>query len=241
MARRKSNLAHRDTPDTNAPIPPTTIKLGWGDKRMSQVRGAGLYVYLGKRFMFQSFDTLCTAKHFITLMIDGDDFTWDIWAPARGIGPEPMIRTARGLTIRGAGLEAAMEYEFESDAERSFIFPEPYNRMYEFFPRRGTEETEPTPPAPVETKYDPDTGEVIKMRAGKPIVKAEPKPKKEPKPKVDKTGLTTVQEIAVTLKADPKHCRAALRKAKVEKPAVGWAFPKADVARITKLIKDNLK
>lgn len=234
MARRKSNTQAREQVNE---IPPTTIKLGWGDRRTSQSNGAGLYVYYGKGFIYQTFDTLCTARHFIDLMIDGDEYTWEVWSPAKGISPEPMIKTARGLTIRGAGLENAMEYEFQSAAEREFVFPAPYDQMYRVFPQKGPEEDDIAPPPAPEPVWDAATHTLIKPAKPARVTK----PKAEPKPKVDKTGLVLVADIAKKHGWDAKHVRAALRKAKVEKPAVGWAFPQSEVERITKTIKENLK
>jgi len=52
-----------------------------------------------------------------------------------------------------------------------------------------------------------------------------PREKKAPvekKPKVDRSQFITVQSIAEELKMDPRDARAALRKAKVEKPVGGW-------------------
>jgi hypothetical protein len=43
-----------------------------------------------------------------------------------------------------------------------------------------------------------------------------------PKPKIDRSQFITVQSIAEELKMDPRDARAALRKAKVEKPINGW-------------------
>lgn len=184
----------------------------------------GYYVTMGERFIFQRFDNIVPAYHFLKKMIAGQEFVWDTWSPARGITPEPMIRTALGLTIRGAGLEEALEFE-PSDHDLTFVFPEPYS-WYDTWPLRGTKDLTAAP-APTTTTTD------------------EPKAPKAPKPvKVErpsKEGLVTVAQICADNKWDPKHARAALRKANIEKPEAGWAFPPSDVARITKAIKDNLK
>lgn len=56
-----------------------------------------------------------------------------------------------------------------------------------------------------------------------------PKPERAPRetrapkaPKVDRTGKVTVQQLAEEAKIDPRDARAALRKAKIEKPDGGW-------------------
>lgn len=46
--------------------------------------------------------------------------------------------------------------------------------------------------------------------------------KREAKPKIDRTGKITVQQLAEEIGIDPRDARAALRKAKIEKPAGGW-------------------
>lgn len=244
MPKRKSHVLERTTPSTSDPIPPTTIKLGWGDKRAkTNTQGAGFYVYYGERFMFQSFDTDCTAKHFLEFIIDGDDYKWEVWPDYRigdinGITKEALLVTARGVQIRGAGLENAMEYEYGSEAEREFVFPEPYHRMYSTWVARGPIDTEPKAPARVDPVYDHETGELVKAPKAERPARA-PKEPKAPRP--SKEGLVLVSDIAAELKVDPKHVRAALRRAKVDKPAVGWAFPSSDVPLITALIKENLK
>lgn len=60
-------------------------------------------------------------------------------------------------------------------------------------------------------------------------------------PKPSREGLTSVGDIATSLKVHPRIARAALRAAKVPKPDVGWAFATVDVARITKIIKDAIE
>lgn len=223
MSRRK-NTAVSTRPSHTDEIPATTVSVGWGDKRKQN--GVSLYIYYGERFMHQHFPTLCVGKHLLELLISGDTYKWETWPKRKtpGIDPEPLLVTARGIEIRGAGLEAAMEYEYKNDEERNFVFPAPYDRMFETWALKGPKETERTEP---KAKVQRST---------------EPRPVVEPKaPRPSKDGLITVQKIAEDNKWDPKHCRAALRKAKVEKPEAGWAFPQSEVARITQLIKENLK
>lgn len=60
-------------------------------------------------------------------------------------------------------------------------------------------------------------------------------------PRPSREGLTSVGDIAKSLKMLPRVARAALRHSKVKKPEVGWAFPDADVPRIKKIIEDHFK
>lgn len=234
---KKTKVSTRPTDTTD--VPATTIKLGFGDKRLKgEINGAGLYVTFGRRFIYQSFDGIVPAKHFIDKMIAGDTYVWEQWSPATGIKPEPMIRTARGVTIRGAGLENALEYEYQSQSEREFVFPEPYG-WYDTWAARGPDETEAPAPEYVPSYYDHETGKVVKP--GKTPTEA-PVAKKTEKPaRPSKEGLVTVQQIAQDNKWDAKHARAALRKAKIDKPAVGWCWSPAEVKRITDLIRKNIK
>lgn len=206
-----------------------------------RTRFGGFYVYFGERFTFQSFPHIVGAKRFLDMLIQGDEVRWgtfpnDVTGPIAGMKPEPMLITASGVKVRGAGLEEAMEYEYQGD-EASYVFPEPYQRQYESFVARGPIDTEPKQIARPEPVYDHETGKLVR-----PTKERKPKAPKVEKPaRPSKEGLVTVQDIAKKNGWDAKHARAALRKAKVEKPAVGWAFPTADVAKITKLIKENLK
>ena len=212
MARKRSTSSRPTTSNPHA----LTVTHG---KNAAFI--GGFYVTLGERFIFQRFDNIVPARYFIEKMIANQEYVWDIWAPCNGVS-YPVIRTSSGLTIRGAGLEEAMEYEL-TDEDRVFVFPEPYG-WYDTWALRGTKD------------YVPEVKEVKEPK--------EPKETKEPKiekPKVDKTGLITVAKICADNKWDPKHARAALRKAKIEKPEAGWAFPQSEVPRITKAIKDNLK
>lgn len=181
----------------------------------------GFYVTLGERFIFQRFDNIVPARFFIEKMIAGQEYSWDIWAPCNGVS-YPVIRTASGLTIRGAGLEEAMEYELTND-DHTFVFPEPYG-WYDTWALRGTKDSLPT-----QTQTQTDVPKEPKA----------PKPERPARP--SKEGLTTIQQICADNKWDPKHARAALRKAKIEKPDAGWAFPPSDVQRITKAIKEHMK
>ena len=66
------------------------------------------------------------------------------------------------------------------------------------------------------------------------------KPVKEPK-RPSREGLVSVSSISEGLKISPKEARAALRRAKIEKPEVGWAWSPSEVEDIKKKISENLK
>ena len=77
------------------------------------------------------------------------------------------------------------------------------------------------------------------------VVLPEPEPAKEQPKRESKRpsreGLVSVSDIAKEMKLSPKEARAALRRAKTDKPDVGWAFPPSEVDKIKKAIKENLK
>lgn len=84
---------------------------------------------------------------------------------------------------------------------------------------------------------------IVERDEGGNVIKAE-RPKKEKvekAPKETRSGLVDMNAIAKDLGYDPKDCRQALRKAKVEKPSVGWAWPADKVDEIKKVIKANVK
>lgn len=191
----------------------------------------GFYVsILGTdRLIYQYFATAYAAKHFVNLMIADRPFKW-MKSDTIEIETEQSTLRVRGTTIAGVNaLEDALEHEF-TDEEEDFTFPNDLGRMYRAFskgrPTVGLNEEQ----------VDKD-GSIDDRTQAKPA--KEPKAPKEPRP--SKEGLVTVQQIAEDNKWDAKHVRAALRKAKIEKPAVGWAFPPSEVKAITKLIKDNIK
>jgi hypothetical protein len=61
------------------------------------------------------------------------------------------------------------------------------------------------------------------LQGERTVVTKEGKVERAPKaPKVDRSKFITVQSICEEIKMDPRDARAALRKAKIEKPAGGW-------------------
>lgn len=69
----------------------------------------------------------------------------------------------------------------------------------------------------------------------KPVrVPREPKPVKE---RIDRSQFITVQSLAEDIGIDPRDARAALRKAKIEKPAGGWLGDEAWAKGIRDVLK----
>lgn len=76
------------------------------------------------------------------------------------------------------------------------------------------------------------------------VIKAERKVR-EPKPvkeKIDRSQFITVQSLAEDIGIDPRDARAALRKAKIEKPSIGWMWEnEKDTKEIKKILADAKK
>jgi len=188
----------------------------------------GFYVTYGQRYMFQHFSALFAAKHFIDLMLQGDDYhrTDDF-----------TILSARGVTIRienpkgrkGPSLfDQVLEYEFTKD-ELDFEFPDTLLQQYRPFPSSPFVRERPQAEETPNLSNDQQPAPKVAQRAPKAPQPAKP------------AGLVSVADIAQSLNIDPKHARQALRKAKIEKPEFGWAFPQSEVEAITKAIKEHLK
>lgn len=59
-------------------------------------------------------------------------------------------------------------------------------------------------------------------------------------PRASRDGLVPVGDIALALGVEPRLCRAALRKLRVEKPAAGWAWPPSEVEAVKTKIQGAL-
>ena len=65
----------------------------------------------------------------------------------------------------------------------------------------------------------------------------EPKAPKPVKERIDRSAFITVQSLAEDIGIDPRDARAALRKAKIEKPAGGWLGDEAWAKGIRDVLK----
>jgi hypothetical protein len=128
------------------------------------------------------------------------------------------IVTSSGVKIYSPDLETLMEYE-PTEQERAWRFPLPYSRYYAAFMSKAEEADAPS----------------IMIETSAPKPKASPKPS-EPKP----NDMIGIQDIATELGMEPRDARQILRK-HAEKPSWGWAWAKAEVAAIKKLLKEKRK
>lgn len=180
--------------------------------------------------MVGTFCAKYAAKAFIDAALQHGGFKWRPADKRFSTIPDTIVGD-NNVEIRvpgGNSLEELMEYE-PTGAELEWELPEQLARQCTLV-RRAYDPSE-------DVQVDEDTGEVVKpTKKEKP-----PKEPKPEKPKKDKTGLVTVGEIAEQMGIDAKDARSSLRKQKVEKPDVGWAWPPEKVEEIKKTIKAGLK
>jgi hypothetical protein len=108
------------------------------------------------------------------------------------------------IDIKSDELKEIMAHKYSAE-EEAWELPVPYPQEIERFlhgPRMSK-----------------DLGESTTVNEKGDVVRAPPKPKA---PKIDRSKFITVQSLAEEIGIDPRDARAALRKAKVEKPEGGW-------------------
>jgi hypothetical protein len=172
-----------------------------------------------------TFSATYAARHFVDAMLEGGGYKWLPANKKLGYTIPDTIVGDNNTEIRipgGTLMEDLMEYEM-SPAERDWELPEQYHQYPDTIKRPPSQDQE----------FSLDGERPVKVK-----VKKEPKPEK---PKIDKSGLITVGEIATQMGIDAKEARGALRKMKVEKPDVGWAWSPDKVDAIKKEITKGLK
>lgn len=191
----------------------------------------GFYVSYGYRYMFQHYTQLYAASHLISLLIPDGNYTRK---------NDFTITTPAGLTIRlenpngrkgPSYFDAILNYTL-TPSEREFTFPDAIESQY-----RGFTSSKASREAQNDQTPDNDQSQPPNVTQRAPKATQTLPPARTPRP----SNLVTVADIAATLKIDAKQARQALRKAKIDKPEHGWAFPAADVPAITAAIKEHLK
>lgn len=164
------------------------------------------------------------AKRFVEALLQGGSFKWLAADKQLGRNVPDTVVGENGVRVRCDLLEEIIEYEY-TEGEAQWELPDETRRHADMVRREVRDEPEGLPTE----------------GGGEDRPK---KPKKEPKPekvKVDKSGLVTVGDIAEQMGIEARDARAALRKKKVEKPDVGWAWAPDKVEDIKKVIKSGLK
>lgn len=126
---------------------------------------------------------------------------------------DTFLRTETGIEVRCSDLRALIDYEYKGQ-ENYWELPEPHVTEALWF-RRARD----APPAE-------HTGKSKREK------RLERKAKRVP-------GMLSIGELAEQLGMTPRDARAILRKAKVEKPASGWAWLPDAADKIRALLQEN--
>lgn len=138
------------------------------------------------------------ARKYLEFIMDGEEVDWTAlnkFVTSKGV---EVSCAAPSDKLQPNELELALDHKY-TKAERAFEVPEKDRKSFELLLR------------PYPDKFEkPSTGKAKVGRAS---------------PNRPEGKFITVADICEELKVQPRDGRAALRKAKVEKPEWGWAFP----------------
>lgn len=184
-------------------------------------RPTKFFIYVNKngRNLGVGFSAIYAAKKYLDLLI-GDDTISKI----KGItGEEDSLITSSGILIRAHRIDNILNYEYTKN-EASWSLGEPdYSSVIRFRSRATAIEESP---------------QVVEVKLkDKPRLVEAPKPDKVSKP--SKEGLTTIAQIAESLKMESREARSILRSQKIKKPEVGWAWGNNEVDNIKKILQNN--
>ena len=173
-------------------------------------------------FCFHNFHSAYAAKWFLDYVVNDQDYDWL---------DDNTIETENGYKIRGErdSLERIVEYKYKSPEEREWQPGIGHMQYYETFTGRRARINDVE--KPVEKP-----GKVRKER--KPIPEDVRVQRK--KAKVKAGEYVTISEICEGFGRPPRDCRASLRAMKIEKPAVGWAWPPSEAEIIRKRVARHL-
>lgn len=186
----------------------------------------GFYLEVRGEVYYDKFRDINEAHHFLLIMIAGRDYKWDVRHVIANDKGEPRLLLPM-IKIWGNGIEDAIEYE-PTHKEEGFVFPEPHSSKYARW-------------SGAMVVQDRAEG-VSDDTTSKPSRADDDKPQRTPKaPRAHKPeGLVSIADIAAELKTEPRIARGILRDTKTTKPEHGWAWSKADAAKITTIVKKGL-
>lgn len=124
---------------------------------------------------------------------------------------DTILKSESGLFVRSDTLPEILEHKYTKE-EAAWELPHPYD-VEAYFMRYGKR---------------PDNKTVVTRE-----ITRERKVRRKRAPR---TGLVPVGDIAEQLGLSPREARGRLRKAKVQKPDAGWAWPESEVEDIKTLI-----
>lgn len=176
-----------------------------------------LYINKGENLLGVGFAATYAAKKFIDILLGDDEL-----AKTRGItGEEDTIVSSSGISIRSEEIDEILNYEF-SKTEEEWTLPDAGSGS-----------------SSCAMSFRSSSGIRVEKTQDNEKTERAPRHKIEKIVKPSKEGLITIQQIAGELKMEARDCRAILRKMKVDKPQVGWAWNKIEVDDIRKIINDN--
>lgn len=170
------------------------------------------------RLLITNYCHVFAAKKAFEEAIGDEDYKWV---------DHRTVVTDRGVKVQSNQLEEIVEYEY-SKVEHEWDYPDEKKRAVRLV---------------THGKPSQEEREERNKRLGidnSAPVKA-PREKRESKPRASREGLTSVADIAGELDIEASEARAILRKAKVEKPAAGWAGDEAWAKRIREILKKGKK
>lgn len=127
---------------------------------------------------------------------------------------DTIIRTETRTTVRCDKLKAILDHEYTL-AEMGWDLPDPhrgYARRYHL------------------------VGDLAIEEAKNPEMRAE-RAAKTRTPRASRDGMTSIGDLAEELGIPPRDARGVLRKAKMPKPAQGWAWPASEVEAIREMLR----
>lgn len=172
-----------------------------------------------KRLLVKVYYSAYAAKRFVDECVAGKTFKWK---------KDDTIVVEDGMTIKSSELEELIEHEYTALESEWFLSEEEQKqvgrmRAAVYYPQEKAKAL----PAPTEKPMA--------------MVSKPKEAKAEKQPRASRDGLIDVGKIAADLNCDPRIARAILRKAKIEKPSAGWAWPSQEAEKIKGLIKKGMK
>jgi len=188
------------------------------------------------RVLILNFAAEYAARAFIDALIHNDEWEW-----VDPIGSRKAIRTTTGVRISmfRDDLEMLLKYKMTSE-EKEWSDEQMKQHALRF--KYGTHEAANKDDNQELENGTPETlggGRASKVKSGR----KEPRTPKQPKVKVDKSGYVSANDIAKELKVEGREVRGVLRGSGLEKPDIGWAWPKdsKELKEMRKLIEKGLK
>jgi hypothetical protein len=213
MARRKQRADKGKGETSSDIIPRSGLEDAWSSSPTKPPRYV-LYCYnheSERQYIVNSYGLYAIRKIF------------DALTEGQEIEPSPLdpdhTMTFGNIDIKSDQMQQILDHQY-SKTEEEWQLPVPYPNDISAFlhgARMRTDVSDPDAPKPVKESRAPKES------------------------KVDRSQFITVQQLAEEAKIDPRDARAALRKAKVEKPSGGWLGDEAWAKGIREILAKAAK